>query len=76
MRLSGFHHLQWFVTGQKKLVEKFFEANQKRSVEKLWQKLFSDPSQWWDHRSEKVNENNFFHNFLIDAGKEQSVLVS
>jgi uncharacterized Zn-finger protein len=64
------------VTGQKKIVEKLFEANQKRSVEKLWKKLFSDPSQWWDHRSEKVNENNFFHNFLIDGGKEHIVLVS
>ncbi|CAM6051292.1 unnamed protein product [Sphagnum compactum] len=42
-------------SGHKKIVEKLFEANQKRSVEKLWQKLFSDPSQWWDHRSEKVN---------------------
>ncbi|CAM6029740.1 unnamed protein product [Sphagnum balticum] len=38
-------------SGQKKIVEKLFEANQKRSVEKLCQKLFSDPSQWWDHRS-------------------------
>jgi hypothetical protein len=24
--------------------------------EKLWQELFSDPSQWCDHRLEKVNE--------------------
>jgi hypothetical protein len=23
--------------------------------EKLWREFFSDPSQWWDHRSEKVN---------------------
>jgi hypothetical protein len=22
--------------------------------EKLWQEFFSDPSQWWDHRSGKV----------------------
>jgi hypothetical protein len=30
-------------------------AGQKRkSVEKLWREFFSDPSQWWDHRSEKV----------------------
>jgi hypothetical protein len=21
--------------------------------EKLWREFFSDPSQWWDHRSEK-----------------------
>ncbi|CAM6062089.1 unnamed protein product [Sphagnum tenellum] len=25
--------------------------------EKLWQEFFSDPSQWWDHRSDKVNVN-------------------
>jgi hypothetical protein len=24
--------------------------------ERLWQEFFSDPSQWWDHRLEKVNE--------------------
>jgi hypothetical protein len=23
--------------------------------EKLWREFFSDPSQWWDHRTEKVN---------------------
>jgi len=32
-----------------------FLAGQKRIVEELWQKFFSDPSQWWDHRSEKVS---------------------
>ncbi|CAK9868833.1 unnamed protein product [Sphagnum jensenii] len=25
--------------------------------EKLWQEFFSDPLQWWDHRSDKVNVN-------------------
>jgi hypothetical protein len=25
--------------------------------EKLWRKFFLDPSQWWDHRSEKVTEH-------------------
>jgi hypothetical protein len=24
--------------------------------EKLWRDFFSDPSQWWDHRPEKVTE--------------------
>jgi hypothetical protein len=24
--------------------------------EKLWREFFLDPSQWWDHRSEKVSE--------------------
>jgi hypothetical protein len=32
-----------------------FLAGQKRIVEELWQKFFSDPSQWWDHRSENVS---------------------
>jgi hypothetical protein len=26
--------------------------------EKLWQKFFLDPSQWWDHRAEKVTDIN------------------
>jgi hypothetical protein len=30
-------------------------GGQKRVVEKLWREFFSDPSQWWDHRSEKVS---------------------
>jgi len=25
--------------------------------EKLWREFFLDPSQWWDHRSEKVSEH-------------------
>jgi hypothetical protein len=29
-------------------------ADQKRIVEKLWREFFADPSQWWDHRPEKV----------------------
>lgn len=29
-------------------------SGQKRSVENLWQEFFADPSQWWDHRPEKV----------------------
>jgi hypothetical protein len=33
---------------------------QKRIVEKRWMEFFSDPSQWWDHRTAKVNEINFF----------------
>ncbi|KAH8950713.1 hypothetical protein BDL97_10G099700 [Sphagnum fallax] len=27
----------------------------KRTIEKRWQEFFSDPSQWFDHRLEKVN---------------------
>jgi len=30
-----------------------FPAGQR---EKLWREFFLDPSQWWDHRSEKTNE--------------------
>jgi hypothetical protein len=35
-----------------------FVTGQKRSIEKLWREFFSDPSQWWDHRSEKVAKGN------------------
>jgi hypothetical protein len=41
-----FHQFQWLLAD-----------NQRRIVEKLWQEFFSDPSQWWDHRLEKVNAN-------------------
>ncbi|CAM6033764.1 unnamed protein product [Sphagnum compactum] len=30
-------------------------GQKRKSVEKLWREFFSDPSQWWDHRSEKAN---------------------
>jgi hypothetical protein len=30
-------------------------TGQKLIVEKLWQEFFSDPSQQWDNRVEKVN---------------------
>ncbi|CAK9275513.1 unnamed protein product [Sphagnum jensenii] len=30
-------------------------SEQRRTIENLWQEFFSDPSQWWDHRLEKVN---------------------
>jgi hypothetical protein len=33
--------------------------------EKLWQEFFSDPSQWWDHRSDKVTEYACFQNAFI-----------
>jgi hypothetical protein len=29
-------------------------GDQKSIVEKRWREFFLDPSQWWDHRSEKV----------------------
>ncbi len=32
----------------------WFLAEQRRMIENLWQEFFSDPSQWWDHRLEKV----------------------
>jgi hypothetical protein len=43
----------------------FFVAGQKRIVEKTLARFFpSAPSQWWDHRWEKVeNQNN-----LVDTG--------
>ncbi|KAH9571029.1 hypothetical protein CY35_02G072600 [Sphagnum magellanicum] len=38
-------------------------------IEKLWQHFFSDPSQWWDCRPEKVNSNypDFVHKHTQDA---------
>jgi hypothetical protein len=33
---------------------------QQQAREKFWLEFFSDPSQWWDHRTAKVNEINFF----------------
>ncbi|CAM6073937.1 unnamed protein product [Sphagnum tenellum] len=32
-----------------------YGGQKRNSVEKLWREFFSDPSQWWDHRSEKAN---------------------
>jgi hypothetical protein len=43
--------------------------------EKLWREFFSDPSQWWDHRSEKVNDDDFFHNPLVDRRNQYSLIV-
>ncbi len=31
-----------------------FLVGRERFVERLWWEFFSDPSQWWDHRSAKV----------------------
>lgn len=40
-------------------------AGQKSIVERLWRKFFSDPSQWWDHRLDKVNRSNCCHTILL-----------
>jgi hypothetical protein len=40
---------------------KFFSAGGQR--EKLWRDFFLDPSQWWDHRSEKVTEHQILSEF-------------
>jgi hypothetical protein len=34
-----------------------FSAAPAGQREKLWQKFFLDPSQWWDHRAENVTEH-------------------
>jgi hypothetical protein len=36
-------------------------------VEKLWLEFFSDPSQWWDNRTEKVHGITFVTPLLVDA---------
>ncbi|KAJ7550444.1 hypothetical protein O6H91_07G101600 [Diphasiastrum complanatum] len=33
-------------------------ARQDRSMEKVWESFFSDPSQWWDHRLCKLNSRH------------------
>jgi hypothetical protein len=35
--------------------------------EKLWQVFFMDPSQWWDHRSEKVREHQTCESSHVDG---------
>jgi hypothetical protein len=35
--------------------------------EKLWQEFFMDPSQWWDHRSEKVSEHQTCQSSHVDG---------
>ncbi|CAM6061858.1 unnamed protein product [Sphagnum tenellum] len=37
--------------------------------EKLWEEFFSDPLQWWDHRSDKVNLERY-----IKAGKPEKTM--
>ncbi|CAM6073170.1 unnamed protein product [Sphagnum tenellum] len=39
-------------------------------VEKLWENLFANPSQWWDHRLENVKFKGFLSkDFSIICGK-------
>ncbi|CAK9213814.1 unnamed protein product [Sphagnum troendelagicum] len=40
-----------------------------RHLEKLWLEFFKNPSQWWDHRSEKANERypDFKHKITQEA---------
>jgi hypothetical protein len=42
-------------------------ADAKWIVEKLWLEFFSDPSQWWDNRTEKVHGITFITSLLVDA---------
>jgi hypothetical protein len=45
--------------------------------EKRWRKFFSDPSQWWDHRSEKVSEYDCCcHNSLDKALRKSESFLS
>jgi len=52
-------------------------ADAKWIVEKLWREFFSDPSQWWDNRTEKVNGITFITSLLVDAeNSSYSYIVS
>jgi hypothetical protein len=42
-----------------------FQGSCHGDVEKLWREFFSDPSQWWDHRSEKVTRSIFLVILLL-----------
>jgi hypothetical protein len=35
--------------------------------EKLWREFFLDPSQWWDHRPEKVTEHQSCHSSHVNG---------
>jgi hypothetical protein len=48
----------WFVTGNSS------SSRRRKTVEQLWREFFSDPSQWWDHRSEKVKGNQTLNGHL------------
>ena len=42
-------------------------AGKKMIVEKLWENLFANPLQWWDHRSKKVIEHQSCQNSHVNA---------
>jgi len=37
--------------------------------EKLWREFFLDPSQWWDHRPEKVAEHQSCYSSHVNGAK-------
>jgi hypothetical protein len=50
-------------------------AGKKMIVEKLWENFFANPSQWWDHRLEKVKFKGFLSkDFLMIYGKVSHLL--
>jgi hypothetical protein len=50
-------------------------AGKKMIVEKLWENLFANPLQWWDHRLEKVKFKGFLStDFSIICGKVSHLL--
>jgi len=54
-----------------------FTAVAANKKEKRWREFFSDPSQWWDHRSEKVSEYDCCcHNSLDKALRKSESFLS
>jgi hypothetical protein len=50
-------------------------AGKKMIVEKLWENLLANPSQWWDHRLEKVKIKGFLSkDFSMIYGKVSHLL--
>jgi hypothetical protein len=52
------HQCRWF--------ERKFCAICGGQREKLWQEFFSDPLQWWDHRSKKASEHQSYQSSHVN----------
>lgn len=46
-------------------------SRRRKTVEQLWREFFSDPSQWWDHRSEKDFSSMFLEECKISGFQAQ-----
>jgi hypothetical protein len=49
------------------ILKEFLNAVPAGHREKLWREFFLDPSQWWDHRPEKVTEHQSCHSSPVNG---------